>query len=84
MYSAELLKDLTSLIGLKMLNVCQPISPMALMMFLKNIPTEEWIPFICNKFRETGKTISEEQVAKICELTENLSSYVQHLAWIVW
>jgi hypothetical protein len=54
------------------------------MMFLKKIPTEEWVPFVCNKFRETGKTISEEQVAKICELTENLSSYVQHLAWIVW
>ena len=54
------------------------------MMFLKKISTEEWIPFISNKFRETGKMISEEQVAKICELTENLSSYVQHLAWIVW
>ena len=54
------------------------------MMFLKKIPTEEWIPFISNKFQETGKIISEEQVAKICELTENLSSYVQHLAWIVW
>ena len=54
------------------------------MMFLKKIPTEEWLPFVCDKFRETGKTISEEQVTKICELTENLSSYVQHLAWIVW
>ena len=54
------------------------------MMFLKKIPTEEWVPFVCDKFRETGKIISEEQVAKICELTENLSSYVQHLAWIVW
>ena len=54
------------------------------MMFLKKIPKEEWIPFISNKFRETGKTISEEQITKICEVTENLSSYVQHLAWIVW
>ena len=54
------------------------------MMFLKKIPTEEWVSFVCDKFRETGKTISEEQVAKICELTENLSSYVQHLAWTVW
>ena len=54
------------------------------MIFLKKISTEEWVPFICNKFQETGKTISEQQVAKICELTENLSSYVQHLAWIVW
>ena len=54
------------------------------MMFLKKIPTEEWIPFICAKFQETGKTISAEQAAKICEATENLSSYVQHLAWVVW
>ena len=54
------------------------------MMFLKKIPTEEWVLFICAKFQETGKTISAEQAAKICEATENLSSYVQHLAWVVW
>ena len=54
------------------------------MMFLKKILTEEWVPFICDKFKETGKTISGEQAAKICEVTENLSSYVQHLAWVVW
>ena len=36
------------------------------------------------KFQETGKTISEEQADKICRITENLSSYVQHLSWIVW
>ena len=54
------------------------------MMFLKKIPTEEWVPFICTQFSETGKSISAEQAARICELTENLSSYVQHLSWIVW
>lgn len=54
------------------------------MMFLKKIPTEEWVSFICAQFRETGKVITAEQAARICELTENLSSYVQHLAWIVW
>ena len=54
------------------------------MMFLKKIPTEEWVPFICTKFQETGKSISAEQAARICEVTENLSSYVQHLAWVVW
>lgn len=53
-------------------------------MFLKKIPTEEWISFIQGKFESTGKSISTEQVVKICEATENLSSYVQHLAWIVW
>jgi hypothetical protein len=54
------------------------------MIFLKKIPTEEWVPFICRKFMETGKTITEKQAERICEVTENLSSYVQHLSWIVW
>lgn len=54
------------------------------MIFLKKIPTEEWVPFICRKFRETGKTITEKQAERICEVTDNLSSYVQHLSWIVW
>ena len=54
------------------------------MMFLKKIPTEEWVPFICAKFQQTGKKISPELASKICEATENLSSYVQHLAWVVW
>lgn len=54
------------------------------MMFIKKIPTDEWVKFICAQFRETGKSITAKQAAKICELTENLSSYVQHLSWIVW
>ncbi|MCF0196780.1 MAG: ATP-binding protein [Bacteroidaceae bacterium] len=54
------------------------------MMFLKKISTEDWVPFICEKFSESGKSITEQQAARICELTENLSSYVQHLAWLVW
>ncbi len=54
------------------------------MMFLKKIPTEDWIPFICRKYEKTGKVITEQQAEKICQVTENLSSYVQHLSWIVW
>ena len=54
------------------------------MMFLKKIPTVEWVPFICSKFQETNKRISPDQATRICEATENLSSYVQHLAWVVW
>lgn len=54
------------------------------MMFLQKIPASEWIPFICGKFEETGKHIREEQAERICIYTENLSSYVQHLSWIVW
>lgn len=54
------------------------------MMFLQRIPTEEWIPFIIQKFKDSGKTISRDQSLRICTATENLSSYVQHLSWIVW
>ena len=53
-------------------------------MFLKKIPTQEWVQFICSKFEETGKSITQTQAALICDLTENLSAYVQHLSWIVW
>lgn len=53
-------------------------------MFLKKIPTEEWVSYICRKFEETGKNISKKQAERICEVTENLSSYVQHLSWIIW
>ncbi|MBQ9883508.1 MAG: ATP-binding protein, partial [Bacteroidaceae bacterium] len=52
--------------------------------FLKKIPASEWVPFICTKFHDSGKLISEELALKICEISDNLSSYVQHLSWIVW
>ena len=54
------------------------------MMFLKKIDTEEWVDFICKKFNDSGKSITAKQAATICEATENLSSYVQHLSWLVW
>ena len=54
------------------------------LMFLKKIPASEWVPFICDKFGETGKTITPKQAEAICEVTDNLSSYVQQLSWVVW
>lgn len=54
------------------------------MIFLKKIPASEWVPFICTKFHDSGKLISEELALKICGISDNLSSYVQHLSWIVW
>lgn len=52
--------------------------------FLDKIPTDIWIKFIIERFNTFGKDISEEGAAKICELVENQSNYVQQLAWIVW
>lgn len=53
-------------------------------MLLDKIPETEWVPFICAKFKKTGKLISKEQALKICKVAENLSSLVQHLAWLIW
>ena len=53
-------------------------------LFLKKIPTKEWVAFITSRFSATGKTITEEQAERICNITDNLSSYVQQMAWIVW
>ena len=51
--------------------------------YLKPISTDDWIPFICGKFAEKGKKISEEFVKQICTTVNNHSSYIQQLAWNV-
>ena len=53
------------------------------MMYLDKIPTQDWIPFICSRFEHQGKHISEDLAGRICETVENISSYVQQLAWNV-
>jgi len=52
--------------------------------FLQKIATEYWITYICERFEQTGKHISEELAEKICKQVENHSAYVQQLAWLVW
>lgn len=49
--------------------------------YLAPIPTNDWVPFICGKFAEKGKSISEEWAGRICLVVSNHSSYVQQLAW---
>ena len=51
--------------------------------FLTPIALDDWRPFIRSKFEENGQTISDEQIARICETVEYHSSYVQQLAWNV-
>lgn len=52
-------------------------------MELGPIPTEDWVPFIRQKFESRGIAITHEQAARICTLVRNYSSYVQQLAWNV-
>ena len=47
------------------------------------ISTEDWVPFICQKFSARNIVITAEQATKICTLVRNYSSYVQQLAWNV-
>lgn len=53
------------------------------MIYLKCIPTEYWVPFICFRFEKYGKKISEAYAGRICQVVKNYSSYVQQLAWNV-
>lgn len=52
-------------------------------LFLQPIPTEDWIPFIRQKFEEKNLSISEAIIEKICSTVQSQSSYVQQLAWNV-
>ena len=53
------------------------------LMNLTCIPTKCWVPFICRRFAQAGKHISEEHAKQICQAVQNHSSYVQQLAWNV-
>ncbi len=54
------------------------------MMYLDRIPTADWVSYIQGRFESRGKKISVEICKKICEYTQNYSSYVQQLAWNVF
>ncbi len=53
------------------------------MIFLDRIPTEDWIDYICSRFKSCSMSITREQAERICALVENYSSYVQQLSWNV-
>ena len=65
------------------LNRKMPFYQFGEMMYLDKIPTADWIPFICSRFKSQGKQISEDLAQRICETVEGNSSYVQQLAWNV-
>ncbi len=52
--------------------------------FLQKISEQNWIKFICLRFEQTGKQISEEFAKRITETVSCHSSYVQQLSWLVW
>ena len=50
-------------------------------MYLDVIPTEEWKPYLCQRFAQEGKHLSEDLAAQICQMVSNHPSYVQQLAF---
>lgn len=52
--------------------------------YLDKISETDWVEYICERFRVTGKEISRELASEICIVTDRYSSYVQQLAWLVW
>lgn len=65
-------------------NSSNPFYRFGQVLFLQKIKKEEWIPFIVNSFRKTGKSISEEQADKLCEIVKCHSWYLQQLCYFVW
>lgn len=52
--------------------------------YLDKISETDWVEYICERFRVTGKEISRELASEICTVTDRYSSYVQQLSWLVW
>jgi len=53
-------------------------------LFLSRIAINYWVPFISERFRSTGKDISDSLAEKIAVMAEGHPYYVQQLAQLVW
>lgn len=65
-------------------NPSMPFYKFGEILFLEKITEEKWIPFITDRFSETGKQISNKQAKEIARLVNNHPYYVQQLAQQVW
>lgn len=54
------------------------------LLFLEKISEGHWVEFIVRRFKDTGKTISQELAARIAQTMENHPYFVQQLAQAVW
>ena len=65
-------------------NVSMPFYKFGDLMFLQKIETEEWIPFIRQKFQMADKVIERDEIQLLVELVDKHPYYVQQLAQQVW
>lgn len=61
----------------------KPFYKFGVTMELGTIPVEDWTPYLCRQFSSEGRILSESLAARICEMVELHSSYVQQLAFNV-
>lgn len=62
----------------------QPFYRFGDMILLKKISRQNWIPFLVERFKDTGKEISHEHAALIAEMVDNHPYYCQQLAQLTW
>ena len=71
-----------------MMNVFQkrnmPLNQFGDFKFLEKIPTETWVEYIVQHFKDRQRTISPELAIEICKVVDNYSSYVQQLSWLIF
>ena len=65
-------------------NSSNPFYRFGQVLFLQKIKKEEWIPFIVNAFRNTGKEINEQQAEYVCDTVKCHSWYLQQLCYFIW
>ena len=53
-------------------------------MFLERIPLKYWVPFICERFMQSGKSISATIIEQLYDYVDGNSSYMQQFAWTIW
>lgn len=52
--------------------------------YLDKIAEDDWVEYITSRFKSANKEIRESVARDICKLTDNYSSYVQQLSWLLW
>ena len=65
-------------------NSANPFYRFGQVLFLNKIKKEEWIPFITGAFGRTGKSITEAQAERICDIVKCHSWYLQQLCYFIW
>ncbi|MCD6544672.1 MAG: ATP-binding protein [Flavobacteriaceae bacterium] len=65
-------------------NSSKPFYRFGDIMLLEKIAKDDWIKFITDSFKNTGKSISKKMAEKITELMKNHSWYVQQLSHYIW